>query len=106
MANISQIFFVVLLLLLSSLVSRTDCFYFVNTVHGPPTSICNNSPGIMLVWDRCLNGFIKSLPLIILILLHLKQESCRLLNRLPALGQKWKYLVALAMAVAGEEPQV
>ena len=75
MASISQIFVVVLLVLLSSLVSRTDCFDFVNTVHGPPTSICNDSPGIMLVWDRCLNGFIKSHPFIILIRLHLKQDS-------------------------------
>ena len=75
MAYISKIFVVVLLVLLSSLVSRTDCFDFVNTVHGPATSICKDSPGIMLVWDRCLNGFIKSLPFIILIRLHLKQFS-------------------------------
>ena len=96
----------VLITLLSCLVSCVDCFDFVNIKNGPATSIWRDSPGIMLVCDRCLNGFIISLPLIILILLHLKQESCRLLNRIPALGQKWKYLVALAMAVAEEEPQV
>ena len=75
MANSSQIFVVVLLVLFSSLVSRMDCFDFVNTVHGPATSICKDSPGIMLVWDRCRKGFIKSLPFNILIRLHLKQDS-------------------------------
>ena len=88
MANISQIFVVVLLVLLSSLVSRMDCFDFVNTVHGPATSICKDSLGIMLVWDRCRKGFIKSRPFNILIRLHLKQFSCSPLNRFPAGGQK------------------
>ena len=106
MAKRSHILVVVLLTLLSCLVSCVDCFDFVNTKKGPATSIWRDRPGIMLLCDRCLKGLIKSLPLIILIRLHLKQESCRLLNRLPALGQKWKYLDALAIAVAGEEPQV
>ena len=75
MANNSQIFVVVLLVLFPPLVFRMDCFDFVKMVQGPAASICREIPGIMLVWDRGRKGFIKSFPLIILIRLHLKQDS-------------------------------